>query len=136
MIAVTIPTTDVNSESAAVVRWYVDDHAEVAVGQPLVEIETSKAILDVESSAAGVLLRTCAAGDQVKLDQPLGYVFETRDALARYEQRRAQETPSGDEHAGRVTLPARRRAEELGVDIDEIARSTEGLVTAKLVEGF
>jgi sugar O-acyltransferase (sialic acid O-acetyltransferase NeuD family) len=136
MIAVTIPTTDVNSESAVVVRWYVHDRAEVAAGDPLVEIETSKAILDVDAPDGGVLLQLCAEGEQLKIDQPLGYLFETPETLDRFERERTEAAPSVDEAANRITTPARGRAQELGVDIDEIARSTDGLITTKVVDAF
>ncbi len=135
MIPVTIPTTDVNSESAAILRWYVEDRVEVKEGQALVEIETSKAILDVEAPDAGVLLRVGEVGDQLKLDQPLGYLFESLESLERYERRRIEEpAPESAAHAERVTSPARRRAAELGVDVDALARSTDQLITTKLVE--
>ena len=137
MIPVTIPTTDVNSESAVVVQWYAEDRSEVAAGDPLVEIETSKAILDVESPDGGVLLRLRAEGEQLKIDQPLGYLFDSVQALESYERERAQATPASDEQlAGRITTPARRRADELGLDIEEIARGTDELVTTKLVDAF
>ena len=136
MIAVTIPTTDVNSESATVVRWYVEDRAEVVSGQPLGEVETSKAIIDVESPDRGVVLRLSLEGDQLKIDQPLGYVFESVQTLERYELERSQAPPATEEHAGRITAPAHRRATELGLDIDEIARATDELVTTKLVDAF
>ncbi|MGO9898184.1 MAG: biotin/lipoyl-containing protein [Solirubrobacteraceae bacterium] len=136
MIAVTIPTTDVNSESAVVVRWYVEDRAQVAQEEALVEIETSKAILDVAAPQDGILLRLHEEGDQLKVDQPLGYLFETIEALERYEQERSVAVTVPQENAGRITAPARRRAEELGLDIDEIASGTEGLVTTKMVEAF
>lgn len=135
MIPVTVPTTDVNSESAVILRWYVEDRAEVRAGEPLVEIETSKAILDVEASDSGVLLRVATVGDRFRLEQPLGYLFESREALERYDRERAGAPASvGDEHAERITAPARRRAAELGVDLDELARTTDQLVTTKLVE--
>src|ERR1022692_2210045 len=134
MIAVTIPTTDVNSESAEIVRWYVGDHAEVTAGEPLLEVETSKAILDVEAPNRGVLLHMCAEGDQLRIDQPLGYLFETLEALEIYERQRRQTAPANGAQAGRITAPARRRAAELGLDIDEIARGADDLVTTKLVE--
>lgn len=137
MIAVTIPTTDVNSESAVVVRWYIEDRAEVEEGHPVVEIETSKSILDVASPDRGVMLRLCQEGDQVQIDQPLAYLFETAESLERYErEERSNPAAAVEEHAGRITTPARRRAFELGIDIDEVARSTAALVTTKLVDAF
>lgn len=136
MIAITIPKTDVNSEAAVVVRWYVEDRARVRQEEALVEIETSKAILDVAAPGDGVLLRLREQGEQVKIDEPLGYLFETLEALERHAQERAAAAAIPDEHAGRITAPARRRAEELGLDIDEVARGTEGLVTTKSVDAF
>lgn len=135
MIALRIPTTDVNSESVTVVRWYVDDRAAVSEGTPVIEVETSKAILDIEAPATGVLLRLHAEGSQVAVKDSLGYVFETVEALEDFARREAA-APTESEHAARITAPARRRAAELGVDIDDVARGTDGLVTAKLVDAF
>jgi sugar O-acyltransferase (sialic acid O-acetyltransferase NeuD family) len=136
MIAVKIPTTDVNSESAVVIRWYAEDRATVSAGDPIVEVETSKAILDVEAPNDGLLLRLLDEGEQLKINDPLGYLFESIDKLESYEQERAAAAAAPSEHAGRITEPARRRAAELGVDIDEVARTTSELVTSKLVDAF
>jgi acetyltransferase-like isoleucine patch superfamily enzyme len=136
MIRVTIPTTDVNSESVSVVRWYVEDRATVTAGELLVEIETSKAILDVEAPSGGVLLRACEEGDQVKLDAPLGHLFESAQALEQFEREQASVSVAVAAGDGRVTVPARRRAAELGLDIDEIARGTDALISTKIVEAF
>jgi acetyltransferase-like isoleucine patch superfamily enzyme len=136
MIAVTIPTTDVNSESAVVARWYVQDGDDVSEGQAVVEIETSKAVLDIDAPSAGVVLRLYDEGAQVKIDAPLAYLFESVELLERYKQEQADKEPVAQEQPGRITAPARRRAAELQVDIDEVARSTEELVTSKLVEAF
>jgi acetyltransferase-like isoleucine patch superfamily enzyme len=136
MIALTIPTTDVNSESVTVVRWHAEDRSEVTPGQPLVEIETSKAILDVDATERGVLLRACEEGEQVHVSRPLGYVFEGVDALERFAAEQAAAAPVEQDSAGRITAPARKRAAELGVDIDDVARTSDGLVTTKLVEAF
>jgi sugar O-acyltransferase (sialic acid O-acetyltransferase NeuD family) len=134
MIAVHIPRTDVNSESAVIVRWYADDRSEVVEGQPLAEIETSKSILDIEAPDGGFLLRLRGEGEQLKLEAPLAYLFESIVALERYERDRSAAAATPE--AARITAPARRRAEELGVDIEDVARSTGELVTSKLVEAF
>jgi acetyltransferase-like isoleucine patch superfamily enzyme len=136
MIAVTIPTTDVNSESAVVVRWYVEDRAQVAVGEPLVEIETSKAILDVAAPHDGLLLRLHDEGDQLKIDEPLAFLFDSLETLERYQRELLASSRAPDKASGRITAPARRRAAELGVDIEEIARGTEAFVTTKVVDAF
>ncbi|MGZ4330329.1 MAG: acetyltransferase, partial [Solirubrobacteraceae bacterium] len=58
------------------------------------------------------------------------------DALERFQAERARAQTVSEEHAGRITAPARNRAAELGVDIDEVARGTSELVTAKVVDAF
>ncbi|MGZ6636410.1 MAG: bifunctional N-acetylglucosamine-1-phosphate uridyltransferase/glucosamine-1-phosphate acetyltransferase, partial [Acidimicrobiia bacterium] len=65
-----------------------------------------------------------------------GYLFENVDALERFQAERARAQTVSEEHAGRITAPARNRAAELGVDIEEVARSTSELVTAKVVDAF
>jgi sugar O-acyltransferase (sialic acid O-acetyltransferase NeuD family) len=135
VIAVKIPTTDVNSESAVVLRWYAEDRSPVSAGDSVVEVETSKAILDIEAPNDGILLRLRDEGEQLQIAEPLGYLFESIETLERFQQERAAAAGPA-EHAGRITEPARRRAAELGVDIDEVARSTEALVTTKLVDAF
>jgi sugar O-acyltransferase (sialic acid O-acetyltransferase NeuD family) len=137
VIAVKIPTTDVNSESAVVIRWYAEDRSPVTAGDSVVEVETSKAILDIEAPNDGILLRLRDEGEQLQIAEPLGYVFESIETLERFQHERAAAAAAAPaEHAGRITEPARRRAAELGVDIDEVARSTEALVTTKLVDAF
>ena len=137
MIEIKIPTTDVNSESAVVLRWYTEDRASVSAGDAVVEVETSKAILDVDAPNDGVLLRLRDTGEQLKIGDPLGYLFEDVATLERFQQERAAAAAAAPaEHAGRITAPARRRAQELGVDIDEVARSTEELITSKLVDAY
>jgi acetyltransferase-like isoleucine patch superfamily enzyme len=136
VIRLTIPTTDVNSESALIVRWYVEDRAAVEAGTPLVEVETSKAIIDVEAPEEGILLQAFAAGEQVRMDQALGHLFETLDELERFEREQAQAADAADGGEGRITTPGRRRAEELGVDVEAVAQGVEGLVTTKHVEAY
>lgn len=136
MIAVKIPTTDVNSESAVVIRWYPEDCSAVTAGDAVAEVETSKAILDVEAPDDGLLLRLRGEGEQLKIDEPLGYLFESIEKLEHYQQEQAAATSAASEHAGRITEPARHRATALGVDIEEVARSTQKLVTSKLVDAF
>jgi pyruvate/2-oxoglutarate dehydrogenase complex dihydrolipoamide acyltransferase (E2) component len=54
---VTVPWTDVNSDSAIVMEWRVADRAEVHSGAVVAEIETSKAALEIEAPCDGVLTR-------------------------------------------------------------------------------
>jgi len=69
-----VPRETVNDDTVRVVRWLVADGAEVRQGMPVVELETSKSVIDVESVAAGRIRIVQAAGAQVPVGEVLGIV--------------------------------------------------------------
>lgn len=135
MKPVLVPTSDVNSEHGVVVEWFVDDRAEVASGDPLVEIETSKAVLEVVAPAAGVLLRQAEKGREVALTDPVGLLFDDAAELIAYQERAAEEKAAAAAVAPtvRATDKAVQRARELGVDLSMLDNGGR-LITVKEVE--
>jgi acetyltransferase-like isoleucine patch superfamily enzyme len=69
-----VPRETVNDDTVRVVRWLVADGAEVRQGMPVVELETSKSVIDVESVAAGRIRIVQAAGATVPVGEVLGIV--------------------------------------------------------------
>lgn len=135
MTPITIPWTDVNSESATVTAWHVPDRSTVETGTPIVDVETSKAALEVEAPGSGVVLQIVGEGENVTVGEPIGYVFEDEAALAAYAERRNEAQASSAaaaDDAPPATARARERAAELGVDLRSITAS--GLITERDVE--
>jgi pyruvate dehydrogenase E2 component (dihydrolipoamide acetyltransferase) len=67
---VTLPKWGVTMQQATLTRWLVDEGAELAVGQPIAEIETDKVDVALEAPVAGKLRQRCVAeGDVVKVGQ-------------------------------------------------------------------
>ena len=132
MKPVLVPTTDVNSETGLLLAWHAGDRSEVQAGETIAEIETSKAIFDVSAPEGGFLLHAAHEGAEVRLTEPVAWLFANVDALEAYakeEQRRhAEAAGSGP----RATAPARRRAGELGVDLASIGG--DSLITVEMVE--
>jgi len=52
---VILPRVDMDMAEGRISRWYVEEGATVAKGQPIFEIETDKAAMEVEAPAAGVI---------------------------------------------------------------------------------
>lgn len=132
MKPVLVPTTDVNSETGLLVEWLAGDRGEVEAGETIAEIETSKAIIEVPAPGSGFLLHAVRAGAEVRLTEPVARLFADLEALEAYaeeEQRRRAETAAS---GPRATEPARRRAEELGVDLSSIGG--DALITVGMVE--
>ena len=132
MKPVLVPTTDVNSETGLLLAWHAGDRSEVEAGETIAEIETSKAIIDVPAPEAGFLLHAAREGAEVRLTEPVARLFTDVNALEAYageeQRRRAEAAESGP----RATEPARRRAEELGVDLASIGGNS--LITVGMVE--
>jgi pyruvate/2-oxoglutarate dehydrogenase complex dihydrolipoamide acyltransferase (E2) component len=56
-VRIVMPQAGQDLETGVVRQWHKAEGDQVVKGEPLVEVETEKVVLDVESPAAGVLLR-------------------------------------------------------------------------------
>ncbi|UCE31413.1 MAG: 2-oxo acid dehydrogenase subunit E2, partial [Burkholderiales bacterium] len=57
---------------AEVLQWHVTEGEHVTADQPLVSVETDKAVVEIPSPHAGVVARLCAApGERVAVGEPL-----------------------------------------------------------------
>ena len=61
MVEAVIPKLDETTEVATVERWLVQEGERVEQGQPICEVETDKALVQVEAPAAGTLRRRLIA---------------------------------------------------------------------------
>ena len=132
MKPVLVPTTDVNSETGLLLAWHAGDRSEVEAGETIAEIETSKAIIDVPAPEAGFLLHAAREGAEVRLTEPVARLFADVNALEAYAEEEQRRRAEAAESGPRATEPARRRAEELGVDLASIGG--DSLITVGMVE--
>jgi len=71
IVLVTIPQETVNDESVRILAWKVASGSKVEKDQQICEIETSKAVMDIEAPAAGTVVYTAAAGEEVPVGSTL-----------------------------------------------------------------
>lgn len=71
-----MPKLSDTMEEGTILSWLVGEGEEVAKGQPLVEIETDKATMTVESPAAGALQRMAAEGDVLPVGADIAAIGE------------------------------------------------------------
>lgn len=68
----TLPDLGEGLEDAAIVTWHVGVGDHVVADQPLVSVETDKAVVEVPSPHAGRIARLCASpGERIKTGAPL-----------------------------------------------------------------
>lgn len=83
--AIVLPKLGNTVESAVILAWHVAVGAAVEVGDPLCEIETDKATLDVESSADGILLaQLCQAGEEAPVLSNIAVVGRVGESIAEF----------------------------------------------------
>ena len=114
-----LPDLGEGLEEATVNAWLVKEGDPVSLNQPIVEVETAKATVEIPSPFAGTIARLHGqVGETVNVGAPL-VTFEVEDGGGAVE-----------EDAGPATVPAtpavRRRAKELGVELGGIAGSGPG----------
>src|SRR4051794_41875859 len=73
---VDIPPLGESVSEAVLIRWLKDDGAAVAVAEPLAELETDKANVDLPSPAAGILRRAKDPGETVQVGETIARIDE------------------------------------------------------------
>jgi len=82
-VAIRIPAPDPTTEEVRIVRWLKEKGQAVSAGEPVFEIETDKAVAEVESFADGVLLETLAKeGDTVQVSAIVAIVGQEGEDIS------------------------------------------------------
>ncbi len=73
---VILPALGMSQDSGKIVQWLKTEGQQVVKGEPLVEIETDKATVEIEAPADGVLGRvSAAAGDDIPVGQVIAAIL-------------------------------------------------------------
>jgi len=73
---VIMPALGVAQEKGTLLSWLKTEGQRVTKGEPLMEIETDKATLEIEAPASGILTQiTAAAGDEVPVGQRIALIL-------------------------------------------------------------
>ncbi|MDY6913133.1 MAG: biotin/lipoyl-containing protein [Planctomycetota bacterium] len=151
---IVMPKLGDTMEEGTIVRWLVDEGDAVKKGDVLMEVETDKVTLEVESLVEGTVLRLDVPAEQtVPVGAVLGYVGDAEDKLPEAEEKQPVESaaqtpcpaaaveevnttgPPGRSGSPRVSPRALKLAAKLGVDITQIpGTGPGGRVVTKDVE--
>src|SRR4029079_11489194 len=71
---VDVPALGESVREATLIKWHKNDGDTVAAAEPLAELETDKANVDVPSPAAGVLRRVKEEGDTVAIGETIARI--------------------------------------------------------------
>ena len=117
------PRLNANDDTVTLTRWLVADRSPVAAGQPIAEIETEKATMEVAAEIAGVLLHAVAAGAEAPIGAPLAHVGPSLAAVEAARQAAAVAEESRPDRAPAATAKARALAAARSVDLGAVRAS-------------
>lgn len=126
-IPVVLPPGTVADETVRLISWAVSSGQHVVKDQLLVEIETSKALLEVPAPSAGYVWCCYKAGDDVAVTAPVCFITPTLDpAGINHADIACAAGPEkgGNLHAARLTRRAAEVASELGLDLSTFPRGS------------
>lgn len=147
-----MPKWGLTMKTGKIARWLVAEGGAVAVGQPLLEVETDKITNVVESPVGGVLLQIVSPqGEVVPVMQVIGIIGESGEAVAAPASQSVDAAASpaasaapGAKNQGstaqastaqgevRAMPAARKAAKELGVDLSMVTGTgRDGVITEK-----
>lgn len=149
MAEVRMPKMGDGMEEGTILRWLKREGDRVAVEEPIAEIETDKANVEIPAEEAGVLARISAAeGETVPVGAVIAYIGDASDAPSQSDKTEArpqapQEAPprkevvvvsagggpeiaDGGSRRVRATPLARSVARRLGVDLSHVRGTGAG----------
>jgi pyruvate dehydrogenase E2 component (dihydrolipoamide acetyltransferase) len=131
-----MPSFSMYTVEGTVTQWLKPSGAAVAAGEPVLEIETEKAVAEVVAPEAGILFHVAEPGEIVQVEAVLGYVLapgeeapppqlKSREDPARPMQ--GAPAPAVSRVGESFASPnARRIAAELGVDLTGLTGTGPG----------
>jgi pyruvate dehydrogenase E2 component (dihydrolipoamide acetyltransferase) len=140
--SVVMPALEMAQETGKLIAWRKQEGDRVTKGEPLLEIETDKAVMEIEAPADGILAGVKAsAGADIPVGQTIAWIVSPgekppaeNDTAAPATRARAEShiapaaiaaEPSSARGA-RISPKARRLAQELGVDVGTLRGSGPG----------
>jgi pyruvate dehydrogenase E2 component (dihydrolipoamide acetyltransferase) len=143
--SVVMPALEMAQETGKLIAWRKKEGDRVTKGEPLLEVETDKAVLEVEAPADGVLAGiTAAAGADIPVGKTIAWIVAPGEkppaenesaasapaARGKTESHAAQVSASAPQpsavQSARISPKARRLSKELGVDLAAVRGSGPG----------
>ena len=140
---VIMPVLGMAQDTGKLLSWLKANGESVAAGEPLMEIETDKATVEIEATASGILSGIRArAGDEVPVGQVIAWILEPGEALpddapplpADAETSAVSQAAEMDGKTAPTATPvARKMALEYGIDLAAVKPSGSRIQKADIL---
>jgi len=155
--SIVMPALEMAQETGKLISWRKKEGEAIGKGEPLLDIETDKAVVEIESPADGILVGVKAhAGDVIPVGQTIAWIVspgeeipaESAAASGRRMDTAAASAPAAPANVSaqassartsnaRISPKARRLAREHGVDLSLVrGTGSEGEIQAEDIMAF
>jgi pyruvate dehydrogenase E2 component (dihydrolipoamide acetyltransferase) len=156
--SIVMPALEMAQETGKLLSWRKKEGDAIAKGEPLLDIETDKAVVEIESPADGILAGVKAhAGDVIPVGQTIAWIVNPGEKPPEEEASSASgrrmdskpapaasaavnasaAPPAPDASSARISPKARRLAREHGVDLSRVrGTGSEGEILAEDILAF
>jgi pyruvate dehydrogenase E2 component (dihydrolipoamide acetyltransferase) len=133
---VILPRVDMDMTEGSITAWYAREGDSVKAGEPLFDIETSKATMEVESPASGIVRKVSAnVGDTVPVGTVIAWIYASDDAVREPEEAtQAVAAPAREPSppmAGAPSVPVARELAEVATAADKVGTGTRASPAAR-----
>ncbi len=132
-----MPSLGADMESAVLMEWKVKEGDRVKKGDILAEVETSKGVIEIEVFEDGVVEKLLVEPEtECKVGDPIALIRSDNESVSeKTEQKvsKVKETSKKEERI-KISPAARKRAKELGVDLEKLSSEVKGKIQLNDVE--
>jgi len=121
-----MPRLSDSMEEGTIIKWLVEDGAEVSRGDEIVEIETDKATMTYEADVDGVLSIVAQEGDTLPIGEPIAKIGEEAASGGGGDGRATQAEQSGGDDEGARTEGDAEAGEETDPEPEGEGEAREG----------
>ncbi|MBU1667351.1 2-oxo acid dehydrogenase subunit E2 [bacterium] len=111
-----MPSLGADMESAVLMEWKIKEGDKVKKGDIIAEVETSKGVIEIEIFEDGIVEKLLVEPEtECKVGTPLAIIHSVSERI-------------------NISPAAKKRAKELGVDLEKLASQTKGTINLSQVE--
>ena len=123
MTPINVEQTNVNDDVVTIVNVLKKDLDKVKKNEILFEIESSKATVEIESPKSGILKIISNIGDEIKVGESIGFIFENEAELQKFDINKYDKNKY-NKKAPEKTLSAKalKLAKAMNIDVSELKK--------------
>lgn len=124
VIPVQMPRTSSNDDNVKLVRWLVEHGTWVNQGDVICEVETTKALVELEAENDGTIFQLASPQSFVQVGQKIGWIGPSLEVINSHMgkgESTSKDDETRDQRPFRMTPRARALADRHGVDLEQLA---------------